>query len=204
MLAVVGTLVWTVYPRIQERVERNRLERRWEASRLVYQGDLEGLQTFLDAYALDWLEPPGRPGKHGLIIAASGQRNIEMVQLLIDHGADVNGEDYYGITPLLDAIRTQDPQYYPEKGAEMVQFLIDQGADPRGAGYLAAAVTYGDHDALQVLLKHGADPQRIDHAMGKSAVELAREIECAKCLELFEEPPPKFKTNPRDFEYRVE
>jgi hypothetical protein len=183
-LVVVGILAW---PRLSERIERDRVTYHRQASLAVYRNDFEALAAILDKYPLAWLEPPGRSLDTPLLYATAGQRNVSMIALLLDHGADVNAlRDKWGGSALTAAIATQDPQYRPDKAAETVAFLLDHGADPNRGAALTAAVQYGEHDALRVLLEHGADPSLRGDA-GQSARDRAQSINCAICLALFEE-----------------
>jgi ankyrin repeat protein len=47
--------------------------------------------------------------------------DLEMVKLLIDHGADVNQKNFRGATPLMGAAVGTDPA--------VVKYLIEKGAD---------------------------------------------------------------------------
>src|SRR5262249_24538020 len=49
--------------------------------------------------------------------------NTEMVALLLDAGADINGQPGSVTTPLMNAVHRNDP--------DMVRLLLQRGADPR-------------------------------------------------------------------------
>jgi ankyrin repeat protein len=56
------------------------------------------------------------------LTVTSNQGNIEIVRELLKHGADINAQDRYGNTPLMEAI-------YPSDDYETVKFLLESGAD---------------------------------------------------------------------------
>ena len=99
--------------------------------RAAFSGDLEVVKLLL-AHGAD-------PHIHSKdmetsLMAASGEgfingyhrvrdpkERLEVVELLVELGEDVNAADGYGITPLMDAANLGD--------AAIVQYLIDKGAD---------------------------------------------------------------------------
>jgi ankyrin repeat protein len=84
--------------------------------------------------------------------SAATTRNISMLELLIEHGADINAQSPRG-TPLLMAVDSNEP--------ETASFLLERGADPNGArdGWspLTAAVDLNSTEMIQALLDHGAN-----------------------------------------------
>ena len=86
--------------------------------------------------------------------------NAEIAQLLLEHGADINGggSDHnifsrYAWTPLMDATIKND--------LERVKLLLNRGADVNhqdrcGESALMLAAEKGYKDILMELLKHGA------------------------------------------------
>ncbi|KAL4225767.1 hypothetical protein ACF0H5_016456 [Mactra antiquata] len=84
-------------------------------------------------------------GRKALHIAADyGQTNV--IECLLDAGADINAPDKYDITPLLAAIW--------ENHLEAVKFLLNKGAkkdgkSPDGKSYIDCAET----DDMKMLLK---------------------------------------------------
>lgn len=80
--------------------------------------------------------------------------DFEEVRLLLAAGADVNGQDFMGFTPLLEAV---------SKGhLEIVRLLIEKGADVNkqdGDGYtpLHEAASHGYTEIVKSLIEANAD-----------------------------------------------
>ena len=87
------------------------------------------------------------------------RRNLGMVELLLDAGADVNGGDNTGATPLHKALW--------DSNNELAQLLIERGADVNAtntAGFapLHVAGIYANHKLGALLLAKGADANARD------------------------------------------
>jgi hypothetical protein len=100
------------------------------------------------------VDPRGHSGKSPLHSAAYCE-DLEMVQVLLDYGADVNAKDDFGFTPLDFASlgRFSDPR--------VVRSLLDHGADPNvqaqhGITPLYRAAKYGRIEVARLLVEHGA------------------------------------------------
>jgi len=101
---------------------------------------------------INWRSPiTGHSDETLLMIAASEESNSELVQALIELGADVNAEAHCG-TALTRA-----------KGYRTIKLLLDHGANPnvptktdRGTALLYHA-EHGNADIVKLLIEHGAD-----------------------------------------------
>lgn len=113
---------------------------------LTYADDVEAAQLLLDRGAF----ADGDVGEGGTVLSYAAEGgNIDVVKLLIDHGADVNAPGELGITPLHRA-----------KNAEIAQLLIDHGANVHGDCCdtpLLSAVWNDKNDIVKILIDHGAD-----------------------------------------------
>lgn len=90
-------------------------------------------------------------GKPLLRLAASISSR-EVIQQLLEHGAEVNGGDKWGDTPLMAA---------PHRDVDTVAALLAAGADVNarnafGCTALHYAVRVGSPDIVELLLRHGA------------------------------------------------
>lgn len=111
---------------------------------------------------------------------AADKGSLEIVQLLVAHGADAKLKNSQGTGPLFNAAasgKIEVVKFLAEKGAdakaepgllgaaqtgEMAEFLITlkldpKAKDPRGNTALHTAAEWGRKDVIDVLLKHGAD-----------------------------------------------
>lgn len=92
-------------------------------------------------------------GSTALLRAAS---DFVKLKLLVEHGANVNARSQLGNTPLILAAR-------PANSHRAVEFLLARGAQVDatnyfGGGALMAAAAGGDAKSVELLLKHGANP----------------------------------------------
>ena len=91
-----------------------------------------------------------------LYLAAYGGHN-DVVQVLLDAGADPNQAAAGGWTPLFMCVQ------YGTK--EVVQLLLDRGADPNKENYIGCtplqlAARCGFKEKVQLLIERGADPNK--------------------------------------------
>ncbi|XP_076279889.1 uncharacterized protein LOC143208872 [Lasioglossum baleicum] len=78
------------------------------------------------------------------------RKQVQMVELLINYGANVNVKNSQGETPIFDAIRSRDKQ--------MIKLLLSNGADIKeDPKVLRAAVENGNLKIVEDILTDGAD-----------------------------------------------
>jgi hypothetical protein len=120
----------------------------------------------VDALGFDKKETP--------LHVASRHGNVEIAQLLLEHGANVKAQDDDECTPLLLASQCGH--------VEVALILLDHGADTEARDYmgrvpLLLGLEYGHVEVVQILLEHGADTEAQDKG-GWSPMELALFHEC--------------------------
>ncbi len=122
----------------------------------IKQGDVEAVRSKL-AKGVD-LEPACRPNfncKPLVYAAFLGRRQI--VEMLVDAGADLNGTSPVGDTALIKALILPDRQL----ATELAKYLIVKGADVNkpnvfGMSPFIGACSVGDLDMIILMLAHGA------------------------------------------------
>jgi hypothetical protein len=100
-----------------------------------------------------------KDGYTPLTFAISNTNSLELVEMLIDAGADLNMKDGTGNTPLTIAIYSNSDKY--------IDLLLSRGANinepnSKGASPLIAAVHAKSPETVVKLLNHGADINSID------------------------------------------
>jgi ankyrin repeat protein len=130
----------------------------------VYQADLLEVKRLID----EGIDVNGvlRNGDMPLHTAAS-DGHVAIAKLLISNGADVTRQNWYGRTPLHEAVA-----WYGQVG--VAELLLANGADvnvrdSNGATPLHAAVTRGDVVSIKFLLMNGA---RVDSQNGSGEMPL--------------------------------
>ncbi len=103
-----------------------------------------------------------------------------IIRLLLDFGADMEGRDYFEMTPLHYAART----WWEDQGA--VELLLARGAsidagDFLGRTPLAHAARAGNMAVVELLLAHGANVHPRDN-MGETPLHLTKDNDIAELL----------------------
>ena len=93
------------------------------------------------------------PNEHGPMSALYGAAGVahdpELTRVLLEAGADPNGEPTFG-----------DALYHSveAESTECLRALLEHGAEPRGSNALAAALDYDHEEHVRLLLEASADP----------------------------------------------
>jgi len=136
--------------------------------------------------------------------AAHRQGLDAIIQVLIDHGANVNAKDVHGETPLLLNVR--------HGSAKMTQLLLNNGADPNiadnvGWSPLHIAAMNGSYEKADLLIRHGAqidllgyrDKKPIALAKSKKHKDIVKLLNAAKRRQEGIKQTRKVPTYDRDF-----
>ena len=112
------------------------------------------------------------------IHAAASEGHVDILAVLLEHGADLDGQGVCGETPLHRAFRNGQ--------LKAGNYLLDRGAyvnarDNSDQTPLTFAVMRGDAQAVQLLLEHGADANVRDES-GRTLSQLTRKREILKLL----------------------
>lgn len=117
-------------------------------------------------------------------LLAAGNRNVDVLRVLMRHGMNVNTRAIKnGTTALMVAIRLQD--------ASTIRFLLENGADPNIQDIYGETATMkvvcssapGAPKWVELLLSKGADRTIKDKA-GHTALDHARDCNCVEAVEL--------------------
>ena len=108
------------------------------------------------------------------LVAAIRAKNLEMVNLLLASGADVNAADRLNQTPLIKAAEIPE-----EMGVPLIHRLLEIGADIErsdkwGCTAVYCAVFHKHPTAVEVLAKAGADMNRFYEAQKGTLLQAAQ------------------------------
>ena len=118
------------------------------------------------------VDPRGRSGISTLhSVAYYG--DLEMIQVLLDYGADVNAKESTGCTPLNFTLK----YHFKDLDPRVVPFLLERGSDPNvqandGLTPLYRASVSGRIEIVHVLVEHGASVE-VQDRQGKTPVDVA-------------------------------
>lgn len=122
----------------------------------IMSSDIELIELLLDKGALNLTDITG---KTPLNVALEQKDRENIVQLLLDKGADVNSALFY-VLKKMDEL--SNFSYDHTKYLSMIKFLLQHGADVNAKfgkkiTLLMIAAEYGDEELAEFLLSHGAD-----------------------------------------------
>lgn len=148
----------------------------------AYEGDLEKVKEIIerDPNQINVQESEGFTPLH----LASSKGHIEIVEFLLNHGADTELEIFNGDTPLLVAARYARYGQY-----ETLKTLLEHGAkvnhkDETGRTALHDAAMYSGKEVINLLISYGADVNAgdEDHCTPLHQAAMLNNIEAAKAL----------------------
>ena len=122
--------------------------------------DSHTLVNFLVVQRPRDINTPGCDDNSTPLHLASGHGYVEVVRVLLKHGADVTHQDEHGLTPLHRASQ--------HGHLEVVCVLLEHGATANSSDYsnwtpLHGASQDGHLEMVRVLLEHGANVHALDH-----------------------------------------
>ena len=148
----------------------------------AYKGDLKKVKEIIDRdpNQINVQDAQGFTPLH----LASGKGHIEIVEFLLNHGADIELEIFNGETPLMLAARYARYGQY-----ETIKTLLEHGAkvnhkDENGRTALHNAAMYRGKEIMNLLISYGADVNTRDKDQTTPLHQAAmlNNIEAAKAL----------------------
>ncbi len=152
------------------------LAMRWAVER----NDVEMVELLL-SYGAELNPDAAKLGDNmGYLGCAASAAGLEMVQLLVEAGAEVDGTYWNGVTPAMDAAYVS---------VRILKYLTEQGADINArSGYndtpLMYAVWGKNRECVEFLLSEGADASVVSE--GQTAYEMAIERADGESMKIFE------------------
>jgi ankyrin repeat protein len=104
--------------------------------------------------------------------------NVELVTLLLDHGANPN-------LPENDPLNAPLQRAVESSSEALVKLLLDRGAKPTSPNLIFAAIDSGDFDLVKMLAKQGADLNaKVPNAQGQTALHrmVMKSLEATRTL----------------------
>jgi ankyrin repeat protein len=130
-----------------------------------------------------------------LFYAIRKYASLELIEFLLENGADIFETDSDGVSALDMAIKF--------KRKDVVKYCIDKGFDlnatkrKSGIKPLMLACCFSDLELIQMLLDNGADLNAFDNT-GMSAKDYAKKLGQKKTLEFLDEKGARFKAYPNE------
>lgn len=124
-----------------------------ELFKAIKSKDVEKVKQILSSKSIN-LDPPRMAYEVNKPLGfAAAYGNLEIVKLLLEKGADINGKTAYGDSPLIKAAE--------RKNNEIVEFLLSEGADVNqpndfGKTVFIAWSAFGDLEHVKLALSYGA------------------------------------------------
>jgi ankyrin repeat protein len=153
------------------------IENGWSLCAAATLGSLEMVRCLVQELGADINKATHTSDEEGMtpLTAAAHNGNLDMVQCLLDLGADVDKKDEAGDTALHNAAANGE--------LAIVQCLVDVGADV-SEGFLTAA-NIEDFAIVRYLAEHGADVNRGHELGGDTALIVAAQsgkLDMVRCL----------------------
>ena len=130
-----------------------------------------------------------------LFYAIRKYASLELIELLLENGADLFERDSDGISALDVAIKF--------KRKDVIQFCIDKGFDlnvstrKSGITPVMLAACFSDLDMMKMLIDHGGDINASDKA-GMAPKDYAKKLGQKKMVEFLSEHGAKFNVYPEE------
>jgi len=139
-----------------------------ELIKAATRGDVHTVELFLDA-GMNPNVTSNKAGREPALWHAANNERIEVMELLLDRGADLDAKYNSGYTVLMKAAFNGS--------AEVLEFLLKRGADPNlrnefGRTPLMLAAGLGGTEVVRLLLDRGVDVNAMDEN-GKTALMYA-------------------------------